>query len=34
MLDEYIPPPIDPSLDEALRDYVERRKASMPDANY
>jgi len=34
MLDEYVPPPLDPSLDEALRDYIERRKASMPDANY
>jgi len=34
MLDEYVPPPLDPSLDEALRDYIERRKASMPDTNY
>jgi trimethylamine--corrinoid protein Co-methyltransferase len=34
MLDEYVPPPIDPSLDEALREYVERKRASMPDANY
>ena len=34
MLDEYVPPPIDPSLDEALREYIERQKASMPDANY
>jgi trimethylamine--corrinoid protein Co-methyltransferase len=34
MLDEYVPPPMDPSLDEALRDYIERKKASMPDASY
>jgi trimethylamine---corrinoid protein Co-methyltransferase len=34
MLDEYIPPSIDPGLDEALREYVERKKASMPDASY
>jgi trimethylamine--corrinoid protein Co-methyltransferase len=34
MLDGYVPPPMDPSLDEALREYVERKKASMPDTNY
>jgi trimethylamine--corrinoid protein Co-methyltransferase len=34
MLEEYVPPPIDPGLDEAVREYVERKKASMPDANY
>ena len=26
MLEEYEQPPIDPAIDEALRDYMERRK--------
>ena len=34
MLAEYEPPPIDPAIDEALRDFIERKKASMPDATY
>ncbi len=34
MLDEYQPPPIDPAVDEALLDFVARRKASMDDAWY
>jgi len=33
-LASYEPPPIDPAVDEALRDYVERRKAQFPDARY
>jgi trimethylamine--corrinoid protein Co-methyltransferase len=33
MLREYQPPPIDPALDEALLDYMARRKASFPDSN-
>jgi trimethylamine--corrinoid protein Co-methyltransferase len=33
MLREYEPPPIDPAVDEALLDYVARRKASFPDSN-
>jgi trimethylamine--corrinoid protein Co-methyltransferase len=33
MLHEYEPPPIDPAVDEALLDYVARRKASFPDSN-
>ena len=33
-LAEYEAPAIDPGVDEALRDYIERKKASMPDANY
>ncbi len=33
-LAEYEAPPIDPGLDEALRDYIERKKASMPDATH
>ncbi len=31
-LAEYEPPPIDDAIDAELRDYVERRKAEMPDA--
>ena len=34
MLAEYEAPAIDPGIDEALRDYIERRKASMPDATH
>jgi trimethylamine--corrinoid protein Co-methyltransferase len=33
-LAEYQPPPLDPAVDEALLDYVARRKAAMPDADY
>ena len=32
MLAEYEAPPLDPGIDEALRDYIDRKKASMPDA--
>ena len=32
MLAEYEAPPIDPGVDEALLDFIERRKASMPDS--
>jgi len=31
-LDAYEAPPIDPGIDEALRDFIARKKASMPDA--
>jgi trimethylamine--corrinoid protein Co-methyltransferase len=34
MLAEYAPPPIDASVDEALREFIERKKAATPDANY
>ena len=34
MLAEYQPPAIDPGIDEALRDFVARKKASMPDATH
>jgi trimethylamine--corrinoid protein Co-methyltransferase len=34
MLTEYEAPPIDPGIDEALRDFIARKKASMPDAAY
>jgi trimethylamine---corrinoid protein Co-methyltransferase len=32
MLAEYEPPPIDPAVDEALLDFIARRKASFPDS--
>jgi trimethylamine---corrinoid protein Co-methyltransferase len=32
-LAEYEPPPLDPGVDEALNDYITRRKASFPDSN-
>jgi trimethylamine--corrinoid protein Co-methyltransferase len=34
MLAEYEPPPIDPAVDEALRDFVARKKGSVEDAWY
>jgi trimethylamine--corrinoid protein Co-methyltransferase len=34
MLDEYEVPDIDPGIDEALQDYIARRKAEQPDALY
>lgn len=34
MLAEYEAPPLDPGIDEALRDFIARRKAAMPDAAY
>ena len=34
MLRDYEPPPIDAALDEALRDFVARRKSELPDAWY
>ena len=33
LLEEYVPPPLDAAVDEALLDYVSRRKASFPDSN-
>jgi trimethylamine--corrinoid protein Co-methyltransferase len=32
-LAEYVLPPMDPAIDEALLDYIARRKASFPDSN-
>jgi trimethylamine--corrinoid protein Co-methyltransferase len=32
MLNQYQPPPLDPAIDEALLDYIERRKNAMPDS--
>jgi trimethylamine---corrinoid protein Co-methyltransferase len=34
VLAEHVSPPLDPGVDEALRDYIARRKGSVPDANY
>ncbi len=34
MLQDYEPPPIDAAVDDALNDYMTRRKAEFPDANY
>jgi len=32
LLDEIVPPPLDPAIDEALLDFIHRRKAELPDA--
>ncbi len=32
-LAEYVAPPMDPAIDEALQDYMARRKAASPDSN-
>jgi trimethylamine--corrinoid protein Co-methyltransferase len=34
MLEEYQPPDLDPAIDEALIEFMEKKKASMPDMNY
>ena len=34
MLSDYEAPPLDPAVDEAWLAYMEKRKSSMPDANY
>ena len=34
LLADYEPPPIDPAVDEELRDFIDRKKASQPDAWY
>ncbi len=34
LLREYEPPPLDPAVDEQLREFVERRKGEMPDMWY
>lgn len=33
LLEDYEPPPLDPGVDEALREFVERRKSEFPDSN-
>jgi trimethylamine--corrinoid protein Co-methyltransferase len=33
MLAEYEPPPLDDAIDEELREFIDRRKASFPDSN-
>src|SRR5580693_1731236 len=32
-LAEYVPPPMDPAIDEALLEYIAKRKAAFPDSN-
>jgi len=32
-LAEYVPPPLDPAIDEALLDFMNRRKSAAPDSN-
>jgi trimethylamine--corrinoid protein Co-methyltransferase len=32
-LAEYIPPPLDPALDEAMLEYIAKKKAATPDSN-
>jgi trimethylamine--corrinoid protein Co-methyltransferase len=34
MLEDYQAPPLDPGIDEALQDFMARKKASMPDATH
>jgi trimethylamine--corrinoid protein Co-methyltransferase len=34
MLNDYEAPPLDPAIDEALLDFMSRRKAKFPDQNY
>ena len=34
MLEEYQPPGLDPSIDEALSEFMQKKKSSMPDMNY
>ena len=34
MLDEYQAPDLDAGVDESLREYIEKRKAALPDASY
>ena len=34
MLDDYEPPPLDPGIDEALIEFVDKRKSSFPDQDY
>jgi trimethylamine---corrinoid protein Co-methyltransferase len=34
MLADYVEPALDPARDEELRDFIDRRRASMPDATY
>jgi trimethylamine--corrinoid protein Co-methyltransferase len=34
MLADFEAPPLDPSVDEGLRTFMDKRKAEMPDANY
>jgi trimethylamine--corrinoid protein Co-methyltransferase len=33
MLEDYVEPPLDPAVDDALLDFMARRKAAAPDSN-
>lgn len=33
MLADYVAPPLDPAIDEALLKFIEEKKASFPDSN-
>jgi trimethylamine--corrinoid protein Co-methyltransferase len=33
MLEDYVAPPLDPAIDDALLDFMARRKAAAPDSN-
>ena len=33
MLEDYVAPEIDPAVDEALQDFITRRKSAFPDSN-
>jgi trimethylamine--corrinoid protein Co-methyltransferase len=33
-LAEYVAPALDPGIDEALQDFMNRRKATFPDSSY
>jgi trimethylamine---corrinoid protein Co-methyltransferase len=33
MLSEYVPPLMDPAIDEALLEFIAKRKAESPDSN-
>ena len=32
MMNDYIAPPLDPGVDEAVRDFIDRRKRQLPDS--
>jgi len=34
LLDQYTPPPLDPGVDEALCEFIDKRKASFADSSY
>jgi trimethylamine--corrinoid protein Co-methyltransferase len=34
MLKDYVPPPLDPSIDEALLEFITKRKSEFADRDY